>query len=425
MPRMRAIWGGDAPPPRPAASGAIDADVVVIGGGVAGLSTALHLAEAGLRPLLLESARIGDGATGASAGVIAPQLIRTTPDAVIKRLGRDHGTAMLRLVGESGRTLFDLAARHGIACDATPKGFLAGATGHGAYDKLSARMAEWTPYRDDIRVCDAAETARLTGCRGYGAAVLDRSGGSIDPLLFARGLAARAEALGASIHEDSAVRKIERRGTSWLLTTPTARITAQTVVLAANGGNAALHPALAGTILPLPVCEVATEALPADMRAAILPEGHSLTDLEPDVFSIRHAAGGRLVTAFPVGGTQPPAQIAEAVNRRLAQMLSVHHPLRLDYIWQGTAWVNSNLLPRLVRVDQGLVAIQACNGRGLGINTALGREVARSIAEPGTAPAIPFGAPSRVSGFLLAQHLPRLLMSAALMTKRLRQMVSR
>jgi len=423
---MRAIWGGGADPvARAPLDGAIEADVVVVGGGVAGLSTALHLAEAGRRVVVLEAGRIGEGATGASAGIIAPQLIRTSPDAVLKRLGRDHGEGMLRLVADSGRALFDLAVRHDIACDATSSGFIAAAVGHSSHTRLSARMAEWQPWRNDIEVLDAAETARLTGCKGYGAAVLDHSGGSIDPLMFAHGLAARVEALGGWIHEASAASTITRHGAAWRVTTDQGQVVAQTVVLAANGGNTALHPALAGTVLPFPVCEVASEPLPAEMRAAILPEGHSLTDLEADIFSIRYAAGGRLVTAFPVNDKLTPTQIVEGVNRRLSEMLRVYRPLRLDYIWQGTAWVNSNLLPRLVRVEDGLVAIQACNGRGLGINALLGRELAQAIVDPARAPVIPFVAPSRVSGFALAKHVPRLLMSAALMTKKLRQMITR
>jgi len=406
-------------------SGAHEVETVVIGGGVAGLSVALHMAEGGRAPMLLEAATIGSGATGTSAGIVAPQFARATPAAVLEKFGAARGAALLRLVSDSGRYLFDLAARHDIACDQNMAGFLAPATGHHARRRLDDLIAQWRPYRSDLALCDAAEVERLSGCRGYGAGILHATGGSIDPLLYARGLADRAEALGVRIHEQTPVATLARNGASWLLSAGAGRVRARQVVLAANGGNASLHPALTGTVLPLPVCEVSTEPLPPEMRASILPHGHSLTDMETDVFSIRYAADGRLVTAHPMSSRHSAAEIAEAVNRRLAAMLVDYRPLRLDHVWHGTAWVNSNLLPRLVQPAEGMIAIQACNGRGLGINTIIGRDVARTLLDPATPPAIGFERPRRISGFVFARHVPHLLMTAALARKAVRNLFSR
>ncbi|QKS00436.1 FAD-binding oxidoreductase [Sphingomonas sp. CL5.1] len=386
---------------------------------------ALHLVENGRPPLLLEGAAIGSGATGMSAGIVAPQLVRATPSAVLAKFGVPRGEALLRLVSDSGRYLFDLATRHAIDCDQSAAGFLAPATGHGALQRLGELIGRWRPYRSDLALCGAAEVEALSGCRGYGAAILHQTGGSIDPLLYARGLAARAEALGARIHEDTHVTAITREGRSWIVSTGAARVRAQQVVLAANGGNGALHPALTGTVLPLPVCEMSTEPLPPEMRAAILPFGHSLTDMEADVFSIRYTAGDRLVTAHPMSSRHSIGQIAEAVNRRLAATLVAYRPLRLEHVWHGTAWVNSNLLPRLVRPAEGVIAIQACNGRGLGINTIIGREVARTLLDPGSSPDIGFETPRRISGFAFARHVPHLLMTAALASKAVRNLFTR
>ncbi|UAK25133.1 NAD(P)/FAD-dependent oxidoreductase [Sphingomonas nostoxanthinifaciens] len=400
------------------------ATVAIIGGGVAGLSTALHLGGAGLSTVLLEAECIGAGAAGSSAGIVAPQPARAAPDAILRRLGPEAGAAMLQLIGGSGTYLFDLIARQGIACDAVQAGFLAPMTASSAAQTLERRVAAWGSIRTDLRVCDAAETAALTGCRGYRAALLDPTGGALDPVLYLRGLADRAEAAGVQIHERSPVIGIERAGRGWRLWTGSYSLLADQVVLAANGGNMALRAELAGTVLPLPVIEVATEPLPPEMRAVVLPGGHSMTDQEPDVFSIRYTADGRLITALPGGKTLDPEVIAARVNRRLKAMLASYRPLRLDHVWQGTAWVNGSLMPRLVRVDRGMIAIQACNGRGLAINTVLGREVARTLTR-GAEPLLALEPPRPVAGFVLARHLPRLLMSSALVAKRIRSAIGR
>lgn len=418
----RPIWLGRSAPvtPRPRLDGAITAEVAIVGGGVAGLSTALHLAERGVDVALVEAGTLGSGAAGTSAGIVAPQLVRATPDDVRRKQG-DAAEGMLRLIAESGRYLFDLVRRHDIACEAEETGFIAPLTGRHAGRVLTDRVREWGALRPDLRVSDAEETQFLTGCRGYGAAIIDPTGGSVDPLALVRGLADRAERLGVRVFEDSPVTQVTRDGGLWSVMTEAGELRARQVVLAANGGNPSLHPRLAGTILPLPVLEVATEPLPSDLRQAILPERHALTDLESDVFSIRYTSDHRLITAFPATGRETPGDIARRVNQRLADTLVAHRPLALDYVWLGHAWVNASLLPRIVQLDEGLIAAQACNGRGLATNVLLGRELAEALVGRPEAAMLAFEPPRAVSGFLLARHLPRLLLSSALIAKRIKR----
>ncbi|WP_420138341.1 NAD(P)/FAD-dependent oxidoreductase [Sphingomonas sp.] len=416
------IWQSRSAPvtPRPSLDSAITAEVAIVGGGVAGVSTALHLAERGVDVALIEAGTLGSGAAGSSAGIIAPQLVRATPDDVRRKLG-DAADGMLRLVAESGTYLFDLVRRYGITCDAAETGFIAPLTGRQADRVLNERVREWGGLRPDLRVSDAEETQRLTGCGGYGAAIVDPTGGSVDPLALVRGLADQAERMGSRLYEDSPATQIVRDRGLWSVLTDAGELRARRVVLAANGGNPLLHQRLAGTILPLPVLEVATEPLPSDLLQAILPERHALTDLEPDVFSIRYTSDYRLITAFPASGRDTPADIERRVNQRLADTLVAHRPLALAYVWLGHAWVNASLLPRIVQLDDGLIAAQACNGRGLATNVLLGRELAKALAGRPQDAMIKAEPPRAVSGFLLARHLPRLLLSSALFAKRIKR----
>ena len=151
------------------------------------------------------------------------------------------------------------------------------------------------------------------------------------------------------------------------------------------------------------------------MREAILPQNHMLTDLSTDVFSIRYDSEGRLITACPAPQRVDRAQIEKAINRRLANMLPAWRTMPLEYVWVGTAWLNTDLLPRVAVLADDAIAIQACNGRGLALNTIAGREAARwaSAGTGGYRTLMPMKPPRRVLGFALARHVPQLLMGAA------------
>jgi glycine/D-amino acid oxidase-like deaminating enzyme len=416
-----ALWKAVNPPPPPAIplNGPISTDVLIVGAGIAGLSLGLHLSAKRTDTVILESENDANAATGASAGIIAPQLVRTTPNAVLKRLGSDTGTRVLRMIAESGRYTFGLIDQLNIECGAQQSGFLNPVTGQQGARGHAQLVEEWRPFRDDLRWIDGTEVRALSGCRGYSAAIVDSTGGGLDPLAYSRGLAKAIRASGMPLHHNSRVLSLTRSGDGWLARTQSGEVSARRVVLCANGGNATLHPSLAQTILPLPVCEVATQPLPASMREKILPNGHTLTDSSTNVFSIRFDQAGRLITACPGRHKIDYAQINKLINLRLAALIPDYRSTPLEYIWQGTAWLNSSLLPRVLLIEDGLMAVQACNGRGIGLNTIIGRELGRWMANPNDGlPMVPIENPRRVAGFIFARYLPELMMGGAAIAKR-------
>lgn len=395
--------------------GLAQAEVAVVGAGVSGLSTALHLAREGREVIVLEAAARPEGATGASAGIITGQIVRKTPAAVLRRLGADTGRALLQAVAESARYTFDLIRDEALDCAPMQTGFLAPFPARSAR-AVTALAAGWTPFRNDVSIIDAETTRALTGCRGYGGALLDSGGGGLDPVAYVDALARCVMERGGIIHRNTPVTAISQRADGrWELSMAGGTITAQKLILCANGGNTLLDARLASSVLPLGVCEVATAPLPADMQRWILPRQHMLTDLSTDVFSIRYDTAGRLITAYPAPEQIDRTQIEKAINRRLASMLPAWRHMPLEHVWVGTAWLNTDLLPRITMLAENAVAIQACNGRGLAINTIAGREAARwaSADAGGYRTLLPMRPPRSVAGFALARHVPRLLMGAA------------
>jgi glycine/D-amino acid oxidase-like deaminating enzyme len=415
------LWKAQNPPPPPAIplKGRISTDVLIVGAGLAGLSLGLHLGADNTDTVILEAGEDADAATGASAGIIAPQLVRTTPNAVLKRLGADAGARVLRMIAESGRYTFELIERLKIECGARQSGFLYPVTGQRGARLHAELLDEWRPFRDDLRLIDAGDVRTWSGCRGYSAAIVDPTGGGLDPLAYSRGLAKAVWLRGMPLHHNSRVLSLTRSSDRWIARTQSGEVAARRVVLCANGGNTALHPALAQTILPLPVFEVATQPLPASMREKILPQGSTLTDSSANVFSIRFDPAGRLITACPGRQKIDYAEINHLINERLAALIPDYGSTPLEYIWQGTAWLNSSLLPRVLKVDEGLMAVQACNGRGIALNTIIGRELGRWMADPdGAPPLVPLERPRRVAGFIFARYLPELMMGGAALARR-------
>jgi len=392
----------------------LETDVAIVGGGVAGLSLAFHLAAEGMEAVILEADGLAAGATGVSGGIIAPQLVRTTPNAILRRLGAERGARYLGLLAQSGRYLFDLVRSEGIDCAAQPSGFLSPVAGARALEHTRRLIEEWAPFREDLTLALKTETREITGCEGYAACLVDPSGGGLDPVAFTEGLAEKLPFGTIPLYRNSRVISLASKGSHWRLTTAEGSILARRVVLCANGGNSSLHPALAQTILPLPVYEVATRPLPLMMRRTILPFGHALTDSSANVFTIRFDSEGRLITACSAQSEMNRDELDRSINRRLIANIPSYFTTPLEYGWKGTAWLNSTLLPRVLMVEEGLLAVQACNGRGLALNISIGREIARLLgANNEIRPAIPIERPRPVRGYALARHIPGLVMTGA------------
>ncbi|MBF7013658.1 FAD-binding oxidoreductase [Novosphingobium resinovorum] len=401
-------------------AGAARSRVAIVGGGLVGMSTALHLAEAGVDVIVLDAGQENgrNCASLASGGLIAPQLVRGNPASLRDEFADGVGERFVRMVAGAGTYTFDLVRRHALACDARDTGFIVPFTAK-QRPACEQVVRNWQGWRDDVELLDTTATERLTGCIGYSGALLDRSGGAVNPLALAREFGRRAAELGARIFTATRVLSIETSGAQRLLRTDRGTVVADRVVLAANGGNMMLAPQLARTVLPLAVREVATVPLPDDLRRRILPEGHAMTDRGPDIFTIRYDAQGRLVTAATMPWGRNPASLDRAVNARLARRIPGWRAMTLEYAWTGTAWLNADLQPRYVRVDETTLAVQACNGRGVALAGPIGRDIAAWVEAADTPLSLPTAEPRPISGYPLARRLPNFALGLAAIKGRL------
>ena len=221
-PLSHGLWEMTAPPAPPTSplKGDTRADVAVVGCGYTGLSTALHLAQAGAKVVALEAVEIGFGGAGRNVGLVNAGMW-LAPDDIIARLGADYGERLLSLLGGGPAAVYALVDEHGIDCELVRNGTLQCAVGRSGLAKIEERAEQWGKRGAPVRVLTQAETAKRIGVDIYAGALLDLRAGVIQPLAYARGLAGAAIAAGAVIYTRSPIRSAEPTGKTWTLA-PTA-----------------------------------------------------------------------------------------------------------------------------------------------------------------------------------------------------------
>ncbi len=385
-PRSHGLWERSAPlPPETAPlAGDIAADVAIVGGGYTGLSAALHLAEGGASVALLEGVEIGFGASGRNVGLVNAGLW-VMPDAVPSLLGPLHGERLLAELGDAPGLVFDLIARHGIACEATRAGTLHCAVGPSGADEVAERARQWRARGAPVALLDAGETARAVGSKAYTAALLDRRAGTVQPLAYARGLAHAAVDAGARLFTGSPVVAAEDDGAGWRLRTEAGSVRAPKVIVATDAYGAGLWPEVRAEQVHLPYFNLATPPLSSNLAGSILPGREGVWDTREVLSSFRFDAAGRLVfgSVGALRGTGRALHRAWA-RRALAKLFPQLAGIEFEHEWYGAIGMTVDAVPRFHRLGRGVVGFSGYNGRGIAPGTAFGRCLARlSLGEIG------------------------------------------
>lgn len=373
------LWTATAPPapPCPPLAEDLEAEVAVIGGGYTGLSAALHLAERGIATVLLEAREPGWGASGRNGGQVIPGL-KEDPDTVERLLGPGFGRRAVRLSGEAADLVFDLVARYGIDCAAARTGWIQPAPDARGVALQQARVRQWERRGAPVEWLDRGAVSAALGTGFYLGGLLDRRAGSLQPLAYARGLAAAAMRAGARICGRSPALRLERQGAGWCVRSRYGSVRARMVLVCTNGYSDGLVPDFARALVPVTSVQVASAPLSDNVRRSILPGGEAASDTRRLLVYFRLDPAGRLVIGGRGGGGARGVRAAQARLRRLAQRMFPQLPddLVWERAWGGLVALTENHLPFLVEPAPGLVAAAGYNGRGVAMATAMGRVLA-------------------------------------------------
>ncbi|MDX8539147.1 MAG: FAD-binding oxidoreductase [Mesorhizobium sp.] len=373
--------------PQPAV-GAVD--VVIVGGGIMGLSTALHAARQGRTVQVLEAGVIGEGASGLNGGQVIPGL-KYDPEWLVEHFGKERGEALVNFAASTADAVFDLIRDENLAVPLTRNGWIQAAHTETALTAAANRDRQWRARGADVELLSQAEIAAMTGAKGYLGGWLDRRAGVVDPLAYTLELARVTAAAGAGIAPGQKVVKLRKDAGLWrVLTESGLEVRAKAVVLATNAYTDGLLPGLARTIVPLHSFQIATAPLPADIGAGILPGGQAVSDSRRILVYYRRSADGRLVLGGR-GRMALPSSAADwaHLERALIRLYPALAGIAIEKRWFGRVAMTPDHLPHIHEPEKGLLAVAGCQGRGVGLMSALGKRMAGYLAS-GDARQLPF-----------------------------------
>jgi gamma-glutamylputrescine oxidase len=361
-------------------AGSVTADVCVVGGGIAGCSTALHLAERGYRVVLLEGEQIAWGASGRSGGQVIPGFA-SEQSKLDQLVGREDARRMWEMSVEAITLLRERIASHSIPCDWQNGQLQVGIKPRHRDALLSWHEELGNRYRyRTARMLDSNELHALVATRRYCVGLLDSNGGHLNPLKYTRGLAAAASTAGTRIFERSPAVQLTT-GPTTTVRTPHGEVRAKHVVLCGNAYMGNLVPILRTRIMPIGTYIVATEPLGEARATALIRDNCSVTDTNFILDYFRRSADHRLLFGGRVSYSGHDAfNTAHATRHRMLQVFPQLDDVKIDYAWGGMLDITLNRAPDFGRIADNVYYLQGFSGHGIALTGMAGKLVAEAIA---------------------------------------------
>ncbi len=359
----------------------IDTRVAIIGGGFAGLHTALGLAERGVRDVvLLEREQVGFGASGRNGGFVFGGY-SLGEQSLLDQLGDTGARTLFGLTTDAVERIRQQVARYAIPCDLVDEGiiwanwFRDPAVLRQRQELLAKHYGiqwEWLPQ---------SELRGRIHTQRYFDGLYERHALHLHPLNLAIGLAGAAAAQGVRIHENTDVWRLRRDGTRWRIETAQGAVHADQVVLACGGYLAGLRRQVDRAILPIATYVMVTEPLGdrltecMDTRSAVYDSRFAFDYYRP-LPDTRLLWGGRISVR-----DRSPRAVQRLLTQDLLRVFPQLKGVRVDYAWSGLMSYARHQMPQIGSSGDGLWWAQAFGGHGLAPTCAAGDLLASALAE--------------------------------------------
>ena len=372
-------------PTYPALEDNITADVCVVGGGFAGLSSAIELADRGYKVVVLEANHIGFGASGRNGGQIIAGL--ACEQGVIENaLGFEAAKTVWGMTLEALDLVRERVKRFDIKCDLTD-GFL----GVSVNEKKGRELRQWFDvmatkygYDTDAHWIEPAHIRDWIGSQRYFNGYYDKRSGHLHPLNYSLGLAKGAASLGVRIFQHSVVTQMQQ-GDSVTLITDKGSVKAKFVVLAGNmylpEVSPKLAPSLAKRIMPVGTYIIATEPIETNLAAKLIPKNAAVCDTNFVLDYFRLSRDKRMIYGGRVSySAMTPPNLTQSMQARMVETFTQLKNTKVAYTWGGFVDISMNRAPDFGRVAPNVYYLQGFSGHGVALTGLAGKLVAEAVA---------------------------------------------
>ena len=368
----------------PAMSAGVDlpkeARVAIVGGGYAGLCTAIELQKHRIDCVVLDAEDPGFGGSTRNGGMVSGGV------AVGKKYtganSREELEKLYTDASDSFTLIEQMITEHAIDCEWTKSGRFGGAWAKTHFTGMAKKLGPLNEFADSGAYMLPRERQRDEIASDYyhGGMVIGRAA-HLHPAKYYKGLLDLAQSKGIPVCGKAAVTKIEKVGAGWRVATSRGVIEAGDVVIATNGYTGSVTPQLQRRVVPVGSYIIATEEMPEELAFSLMPHNKSIYDTRRVLTYYRMSGnrrrlifGGR--AKFSLSG---PIETAPILYQHMLDRFPQLAGVKITHAWTGNVAFTFDEVPHMGKMD-GLHYALGCNGSGVAMMTYLGTQTARKIA---------------------------------------------
>jgi gamma-glutamylputrescine oxidase len=358
----------------PELEGSIEADVAIVGGGFSGVATAVELSERGYKVVLLESNRIGWGASGRNGGQIIGGYGQN-PGAFRSTIGSEGVDIVEGMGVECVDIIKQRIEKYNIDCD-----LKWGYCEVGLKKRHLKSYQQWAEDDPAMHLLDQDQIKEYVNSELYLGGYYREDWGHIQPLNLCIGEAKVAQSLGANIFENSQVTNITY-GDNPVVTTQKGSVKAGHVILCGNAYMGKLVPYLDARVLPATSCIIGTEPLSDEQLQQTMVRDVAVCDSRTALDYYRLSADKRLLFGGLSNYTGLEPTNAEAVMRnKMAKVFPSLKNVKIDYSWSGRMGISVRRMPQIGRLkNSNILYASGYSGHGVAPTHMTGRLLAEAV----------------------------------------------
>lgn len=358
----------------------IKVDVVVIGGGLTGCSTALHLAQAGVDVAVVEARHFGWGASGRSGGQIIVGF-SAGQGVLEKQVGNERAKELWDHSLKAVEYTRELIKTHDIQCDLT-MGYL-----HvGIKPRQARELQQWAEHLStnyDYQVLEFHNKKELgvhIGSNRYCGGLSDPGSGHLHPLNYCLGVTNAAQQAGVKLFDNTNVIKIDSDVDGYILHCSKSKIRCNQVVYGCNAYIGDLAPEISSKIMPVGTYIIASEPLKEDVALGLIPNRAAVADSNFVLDYFRLSADNRMLFGGRVSySTLEPFKLSNSMATRMINVFPQLQGVKTDFSWGGYVAITRNRAPHIGQLKDGNWYAQGYSGHGMALTGYMGKLLSKAV----------------------------------------------